>query len=259
MTAPQNLSMKTMSIRWMAGAAAASLLSFGGSAHALQVNLNYGVKLTNLTHGQILTPPLIVIHSAGFNLFTAGEPASDELAKLAMEGDTVSLKTVLESHPDVCRVQAENDPILPSASLMVTIDKGVGPQKLGQGKCTHISVVAMLANTNDAFASIGAWRLPMNLPLLGYLGIGSGEQRVYGPAYDAGAEVNDELCASIPGPACGAPGVSEAGTPENGVIHIHPGVHGIVDVADPATGLVPGVHDWRNPVIQLDWMTSIGK
>lgn len=257
MTVLQNSHTKLRAIRWVAGAAAGGLLGFGGNVQALPLQMAYGIKLTNLTHGQILTPPLVVIHSADFHLFTTGEPASDELAELAKEGDTVSLKTALESNPAVCRVQVGGGPIPPSTSLMVTIDKGVGPQKLGQGNCTHLSVVAMLANTNDAFAAIGAWRLPMNLPLLGYLGFGLEKQQVYGPAYDAGAEVNDELCASIPGPACGTSGTSGAGTLENGVVHIHPGVHGVV--SDPATGLVPAIHDWRNPVIQLDWMTTTVK
>lgn len=272
MTAQQNLSRKTTSIRWMAGAAVASLLSFGGSANAFQwATANaLQVKLTNLTYGQVLTPPLVVIHSSDFHLFVAGEPASPELAALATEGHTDLLKTALESDPAVCQVQVGSDAIPPTSmhpsttSLMVTLNQGIGPVKLGQGNCTHLSVVTMLANTNDAFAAIDAWRLPMNLPLLRYLGNGSVEQRVHGSAYDAGAEINDELCESIPGPACGT---HDAGAPENGVVHIHPGVHGIVGatavsapiVRTSATGLVPADHDWQNPVIELDLMTSTGK
>jgi hypothetical protein len=62
------------------------------------------------------------------------------------------------------------------------------------------------------------------------------------PAYDAGTELNDELCENIPGPLCGGGAVSaESG---EGFVHIANGIHGIGDLA-------PELYDWRNPVAKV--------
>ena len=62
------------------------------------------------------------------------------------------------------------------------------------------------------------------------------------PVYDAGSEINDELCISIPGPVCGGAAIS----PEDGegYVHIHAGIHGIGDLA-------PATYDWRNPAARI--------
>jgi len=70
---------------------------------------------------------------------------------------------------------------------------------------------------------------------------------LYSPAYDAGGERNDELCASIPGPffaECGGPGGGAKVGGGEGYVHIHAGIHGIGD-------LIPAMRDWRNPVAQI--------
>jgi hypothetical protein len=62
----------------------------------------------------------------------------------------------------------------------------------------------------------------------------------FAPAFDAGSELNDEQCQSIPGPFCGGNG----GMDENGVVHIHSGIHGVGD-------LLPSRWDWNNPVARI--------
>ena len=73
----------------------------------------------------------------------------------------------------------------------------------------------------------------------------TGEDTAYAsPGYDAGSEVNDELCLSIPGPffvECGGPGGGGAPGNGEGYVHIHAGMHGIAD-------LDASERDWRNPV-----------
>jgi hypothetical protein len=76
------------------------------------------------------------------------------------------------------------------------------------------------------------------------------------PAYDAGSERNDELCASIPGPdffECGGPGGgSQVEGGEEGFVHVHSGIHGVGD-------LVPAERDWRNPVARISITRIAGR
>ncbi len=46
----------------------------------------YEVTIHNLTRGQLITPPLVVVHDSSTSLFSVGQPASMELATLAEEG-----------------------------------------------------------------------------------------------------------------------------------------------------------------------------
>jgi hypothetical protein len=61
-------------------------------------------------------------------------------------------------------------------------------------------------------------------------------------AYDAGSEMNDELCSNIPGPQCGGAPFS-MGLAE-GYVHISRGISGEGDLAASA-------YDWRNPVARV--------
>ena len=61
--------------------------------------------------------------------------------------------------------------------------------------------------------------------------------------YDAGTETNDELCATVPGPACGGEALSPADSGE-GFVSIHNGIHGMGD-------LNAALLDWRNPVAKV--------
>jgi hypothetical protein len=96
----------------------------------------------------------------------------------------------------------------------------------------------MLIPTNDGFFALNGVRGPSGDEVL----------TLFSPAYDAGSEVNDELCASIPGPnftECSGPGGGGKPTGgEEGYVHIHAGIHGIGD-------LNASMRDWRNPVAQI--------
>lgn len=66
-------------------------------------------------------------------------------------------------------------------------------------------------------------------------------------AYDSGTEVNDELCASIPGPSfteCGGPGGGSRPGRGEGAITVHNGMHGVGNMN-------AALRDWRGPVARV--------
>lgn len=190
----------------------------------------YSVTITNLTRGQQFTPILVASHKEGVSLFTLGAPASPELAILAEEGNTGPLTSLLLGLPEVKDVVSSSGLLNPGSSVTVTVEAG--------GGFNHVSVAAMLIPTNDGFFALNGVKGPEGNKILEF----------ESPAYDAGSEVNDELCASIPGPffsECG--GAGGGGQPaggEEGYVHIHAGIHGIGDM-NAAT------RDWRNPVAKV--------
>lgn len=68
----------------------------------------------------------------------------------------------------------------------------------------------------------------------------------YSPAYDAGTEADDELCAHIPGPptVCGGEGFNPSQEGDVNFLHIHAGIHGVGDLS-------AATFDWRNPVAKI--------
>ena len=189
----------------------------------------YQVKVTNLTRGQQFTPILVASHKEGVRLFELGSPASPQLETLAEEGNVSPLSALLSAMPDVGAVTSSSGLLDPGVSVTITVD--------ASSEFNFVSVAAMLIPTNDGFFAINGMRGPRGTPVT-----------VDSPAYDAGTERNDELCASIPGPSfaeCGGPGGGGAPSGgEEGYVHIHAGIHGIGD-------LKASDRDWRNPVAEV--------
>ena len=190
----------------------------------------YAVTITNLTRGQSFTPILVSSHQNSVNIFQLGAPASDALATLAEGGDTAPLTALLVSSPKVNEVVTGPGLLDPGKSITINISAGKDYK--------FLTLAAMLIPTNDAFFAVQGVRLPK----------GNKTRVVYAPAYDAGSEPNDEVCANIPGPVCGGTGASP-GVGGEGFVHIHAGIHGIGGPA-PA-GLVAADRDWRNPVARI--------
>src|SRR5262249_15876103 len=151
----------------------------------------FEVTVTNLTRGQQFTPILVASHKAGVRLFDLGSPASAQLSTLAEEGNTAPLASLLGNMPEVKDIAVSSVLLRPRASVEIFLEAG--------GPFDRTSVAAMLIPTNDGFFAINDAEGPN----------GNRTLTLYSPAYDAGSEVNDELCASIPGPffdECGGPG-----------------------------------------------------
>lgn len=247
----------------------------------------YEVTVTNLARRQVLTPTIVIVHNSDFKpLFeeghslenTADPAARPEVRPLIEEADagplfdTVSndpnvrqAKILQGTQPETCAPRTppcpgiipfpsnRNKVILPGKSASITIDGG-GREKL-------LSLIGMLGQTNDSFYALRGIALPK----------GNATDTYYSVAYDAGTEVNNELCAFIPGAPCGnACGVnSDAATCARvralngeGFVRISEGMHGnprrdamglpILDInGQPIVDLPANMWDWRNPVAKI--------
>lgn len=186
----------------------------------------YKVTVTNLTAGQVFSPVLVVSHWKDVSLFELGSPASEPLAMLAEGGATQPLIDAVAGNFRVRGAAVSDGPVMPgaTATIMVPINRG--------GK---VSLASMLVNTNDAFVALDT-----------VSAYSTGEKSFYALAYDAGSELNDELCIHIPGPACAGMGNENGGTlgeEGEGFVHIHRGYQGI--------GELTSITDWRNPVAKV--------
>ena len=206
------------------------------SAGSAAVAETFEITVKNLTYAQIFSPPVAVAHSRRLRVFEAGEPAGSGLEILAEDGTPGPLvNELITAGADVAvNGDASPAPVLPgeSATFRVT----------ARGANRRISVVGMLITTNDAFFGLNSARTPERQ-----------SRTVRVVAYDAGTEVNDESCAHIPGPPCGNAGnedgePGEIGVPENGVVHIHRGIHSDTEGVNSVTA---ARDDWRNPVAEI--------
>jgi hypothetical protein len=194
----------------------------------------YEVIITNATRGQTFTPVFVATHRPGVRLFQIGSPANSELATVAEEGDLGPLITRAQSSPDIFDIATTGAPpagfVRPGESKTVIVRT--------RGVFDHLTIVAMLIPTNDAFVALNDVAGPNGQRVL----------EITAPAYDAGSERNDELCASIPGPffaECGGPGGGGQPTGgEEGYVHVHAGIHGIGD-------LVASERDWPSTTASI--------
>jgi hypothetical protein len=188
----------------------------------------YRVTITNLTSGQVFSPPALVMHSDDVALFELGEPALDEVATIAEAGDTLPLADLAALYPELAELVRAEVPIPPGATAEYRLTSSLGFDLL--------SVIGMLVNTNDAFFAVDAVRVPSRTGV---------ERALTAVAYDAGSEANNESCAFIPGPACPSGSGNERSTEDaEGFVYVHSGIHGVSDLAS-------ATYDWRNPVAAI--------
>jgi hypothetical protein len=215
----------------------AAIITIGESPLVIaqtQERTQYEITVTNLTRGQRFSPPFVVIHKPGVRLFTLGEQVSPQLATLVEDASPGALGTVLAALPDVKEVVTSATPpvnalIDPGKSGSVTVETTT--------VFNQMSLVSSLVPTNDAFIAINGVVGPK----------GDTALVLFVPAYDAGSERNDELCASIFGPSlteCGGDGGGGRPGEGEGFVHIHNGIHGVGN-------LNTALRDWRNPVARI--------
>jgi hypothetical protein len=206
---------------------ALSLIVIGPTAALAQSTGTYQVQITNLVPAQIFTPVLVATHNSSATIFTVGAAASSELQTLAESGNAAPLMTLLNGDTNVMDVESSGGMHGPgnTGGALVT----------GSDTFNRLSLAAMLIPTNDAFVGLNT-TLPAD-----------GETKVvYAYAYDAGSEVNDELCASIPGPdypECGGAGTGGSPGGGEGMVLIHSGIRGDGDFGRN--------RDWKNPVARI--------
>ena len=173
------------------------LLAFGLAAALVAIPATAGggtktwrVTIENLTTGQPLSPPLLVVHSTEADVWTNGTIASHGVAAIAEDANNAVLESALPQIAGVMSAETgAGGPIGPGGTAVYEVES--------QGAYNRLSILTMLVNTNDAFTGLDSLHLR-----------GSGKT-VLRMAYDAGSERNNELASHIPGPAGGNPFVRD--------------------------------------------------
>ncbi|MCG7515852.1 MULTISPECIES: spondin domain-containing protein [Vibrio] len=169
----------------------------------------YTINVANLTANQPMSPLAILAHNDKYKLFEIGKSSSIELEHLAEGGSNAELLALKDSNDYVYQTLSGNGLVLPGSSDSVTFT--VDPHKAG-----YVSVASMFVNTNDAF--VGETGLSLKS-----LAVGESYEMSMN-VWDSGTELNDELAATIPGPAGGGEGFNAARNDTNDVVAFHAGV-----------------------------------
>ncbi|EKO3801652.1 TPA: spondin domain-containing protein [Vibrio harveyi] len=169
----------------------------------------YTINVANLTANQPMSPLAILAHNDKYKLFEIGKSASVELEHLAEGGSNAELLALKDSNDYVYQTLSGNGLVLPGSSDSVTFT--VDPHKAG-----YVSVASMFVNTNDAF--VGETGLSLKS-----LAVGESYEMSMN-VWDSGTELNDELAATIPGPAGGGEGFNATRNDTNDVAAFHAGV-----------------------------------
>ncbi len=192
--------------------------------------VDFGLTLENLTVGQPITPPVVVVHDPNVGVFEYTSPTElDGIDDLSESGAQDDLLATLSVVPGVVRAYGldTGGPILPGASYTEPVLHGI--------EGADVTVVGMFACTNDAYV-----RASQTLAVIG------GELFPALPdtalVFDSGAEFNEELAATVPclggGPAAISEGLSE------GSRSVHPGISGVADLSQE-------IHGWTSETTAL--------
>jgi len=205
----------------------------------------WDIQVTNLTHGNHITPLLLTAHDSGSHLFQVGTAASANIQAMAECGDLSGLLATFPADDDTVENPAAGL-LNPGAMTTAMIDTNMTGN-------THLSIVGMVLPTNDAFIGLDGLEVPVT----------AGTYTYYLNAYDAGTEANDEVldtsgCATGmagipagPGGDTGTNGTGVAGADSNTTVHIHRGVLGDTNSTGGASDLDSTIHRWQNPVAKV--------
>lgn len=212
--------------------------------HAKTLN----IEITNLTQGIYFTPFVVAAHDNSFHWFQAGDSASLSLQMMAEGGDISGLV----ADASAAGVTAEAMAVNPGEGLLMP-GQHIQSFSIEAPDDSWLSAASMLLPTNDGFAGLDSWKIPME----------PGTYDIYLNAYDAGTEVNNEIIV----PGAGAPGAlgipadpgQTGGSGASGVtssegntmIHIHRGSLGDDMPVGGKSDLDNRIHRWLNPVIKM--------
>ena len=192
------------------------------SGQAAPEMVEFGLALENLTAGQPITPPVVVVHDPRVDVFDYTSPTElDGIDDLAEGGVQADLVTTLSMRPGVVWVYGldSGGPIIPGATY--TEDKLYGVEG------ADVTLVAMFACTNDAYI-----RVTGGLMLTG--GVLSFGGPTTALVFDSGSETNDETMATVPCLGGGEAALSE-GLGE-GMRSLHAGIAGTADLSKETHG-----------------------
>ena len=200
---------------------AAALFIPSAQGSGTKKSRSWQVTITNLTGGQPLSPPLLVVHSRRADVWSLRTIANHGVAAIAEDADNSVLESALPGLPGIRSVETgAGGPIPPGASRTFIVQT--------RGNFDRLTVLTMLVNTNDGFTGLDSAHLSRSFTRSTM-------------AYDSGSERNNERAAYIPGPCCNSHFVRD---PEGALIGMH---EGITDRGD----LSPAVYGWNGPVARI--------
>lgn len=180
----------------------------------------YEVTVTNVTKGMTFTPIMVATTRKGEQYFRLGGAPSEELEAMAETGNVGPLQDSLDAY------DISNSSFLPFLAPGESVTQIVATT----GRYRNLSIGAMLIPSNDMFFGVNGIPGPTGKDTL----------TIAAPAYDAGSELNDELCINLPGPGCdGDPG--PISTNGEGYVYVSNGIRGVGDLDANAL-------DFNNPV-----------
>ncbi|MFE8070440.1 spondin domain-containing protein [Marinobacteraceae bacterium S3BR75-40.1] len=198
----------------------------------------YQVTITNQTAGQPLSPATLLVHTADWQPFTLGEPASEGLEHIAEAGDNSVLLDAVKKDRAVLTAMSDEGGIPPGGRTEVTFKV-----RGGVFETSYFTWLAMAGNTNDAFGAV---------PALSLQGMAVGETRsVQALSYDAGTEANTESPDTVPGPASTGLGEGFNATRDDvrDAVYIHSGVVTADDGL--ATSTLGNAQRWDHPIARV--------
>eukprot|EP00585_Thalassiosira_rotula_P006601 CAMPEP_0196133740 /NCGR_PEP_ID=MMETSP0910-20130528/2835_1 /TAXON_ID=49265 /ORGANISM="Thalassiosira rotula, Strain GSO102" /LENGTH=236 /DNA_ID=CAMNT_0041393491 /DNA_START=98 /DNA_END=805 /DNA_ORIENTATION=- len=174
----------------------------GDSPTPTKITLN----ILNEAFKQPFSPFFVMIHNSDADpLYVRGQEASDALATLAENGDSTDLVSYYDGADGVYFAGTKGGLTLGGQTLSFMVEV--------TDEFPLVTIASMAVNTNDCFVALNG------VPLLPGMVLDT-------PGLDAGSEVNNENCSSIPGPACDPDSGNVADGEGEGFVHIHRGVRG---------------------------------
>jgi hypothetical protein len=189
----------------------AAVLGLTSGPAAADATAQYEVTFTNMTNGQPMTPPVVVIHDASTQLAPPGSFANSNIEAIAEGGNNGPLLAALPGAPGISDFGvAGAGPFGPGGSVSV---------RLGAYEGDVLSTINMLVCSNDAITGLHGAALP-----------DSGSVTYYAVAYDAGTERNTNQAGDVPGaPPCAdlraGGGGDQDELAQSKKIKSHPGIH----------------------------------
>ena len=180
----------------------------------------FQVTFTNLTAGQLMTPPVAAIHDPSAHLFQVGSVASDAIRDIAETGNSAAL----------VQFATDNPSLVSAAEVIGAGPFGAGANVTGSLTPTEsgqvFSAVNMVICTNDGISGVDSIALPA----------GNEPVTVMAMAYDAGTRVNQADALSFFPPPCAAgDAVNEAPVEDpRADIAAHAGQGGLANVPEGA-------------------------
>jgi hypothetical protein len=153
-------------------AALVLIVASGATARAM----TYQITIVNdipggLETGQPFSPPVCVVHDAGYSLFEPGAMASPGIILVAEEGDPSVLSMEAQASANVSAVVVGTGPFFDPQTIDIQGEPG-----------DLFSAAWMLGRTNDLFSGVHDVMLPM-----------TGTIEMQTTVWDAGSEVNTGL------------------------------------------------------------------